>query len=204
MSETGDLFSLMGEEPSSAEETPKPKTTHKKIALTVELQDPIPENTLTLTPTVQDESPSLNSSFPVLESLDAVRTRCVELLSAADPALAEVVPAELPFPLEDDPFAKTAEEWEAVWYAARESAYRVYLNMRMEFRRQLSRALSGEPHDLKSWAYWVMNGKPPADGEPVHGLTEARRSELGWPYPGPPTDFTIYRQAPEAEGSPAA
>ena len=133
-------------------------------------------------------------SLPLLEDLVAVRERAAEVLSALNPKLIEQLPDKLPFPLEDDPLTKTAEEWEAVWYAARESALRVYLNMRMEFRKHLARALAGEPNDLQPWTYWAFNGVRPSEGEPVYGLTEERRMELGWKFPGPATEFRIYAE----------
>jgi hypothetical protein len=202
MSDSSDLFSILDETPSSEELTASQLPRQK--AATDVAKAPPSQDSLASPPGEADPSHSLNASFPVLESLEAVRERCIELLNAVDPNLAEAVPIEIPFPIEDDPFVKTAEEWEAIWYAARESAYRVYLNIRMEFRRQLSRALSDEPNDLKPWTYWAMNGSPPASGEPVHGLTPERRAELGWPYNGPVTDFKIYREpsTPEASSVP--
>jgi hypothetical protein len=201
MSDTGDLFSLLGE-PSSPprDDSAKPEKTREKKATKRDSPSPAPPEESRSLPSIPANAVALNEAFPALETTEAVRTRCIETLSAVDAALVEFVPAELPFPIEDDPFTKTAEEWEAVWYAARESAYRVYLNMRMEFRRQLSRALAGEPSDIKPWTYWVMNGAPPAEGEPVHGLTGERRSALGWPYPGPAEDFEIYRAPAQPEG----
>lgn len=150
-------------------------------------------------PSPAGASGELLTALPPLPTPAAVRERAVELLRRIDPSLADLLPDDLPFPPEDDPFTKTYEDWESAWYGIRESAYRVYLNQRMEFRRHLQRALEGTPNDLKPWTYWVFNGARPADGEPVYGLTEERRTELGWAYPGPATDFRIYGEvSPDA------
>lgn len=198
MSAPGDLFSIMGEDsPPEADAPPSPSTASsppkkrsKKAVGSVESTPAEPQES---TETPGETVAWFSSALPVLENAAAMRARAVEILTLIDPALTERLPAELPFPPEDDPFTKTADEWEAVWYGVRESAHRVYLNMRMEFRKQLARAQAGEPNDLSPWTYWVFNGACPDDGEPVYGLTEQRRVDLGWSYPGPPTDFTIYR-----------
>ncbi len=153
---------------------------------------------LALAPPSEATPARLTAAHPPLEDPVAVRARAAELLSALDPALLASLPDPLPFPPEDDPFTRTADEWEAEWYARRESAQRVYWNMRMEFRRHLERAVAGEPSDLAPWTLWVFRAPRPQDGEPVYGVTPERRAELGWDYPGPATDFRIYREsAPE-------
>ena len=153
-------------------------------------------------PTPAAISVGILEAHPSLTDPGDVRARAVSLLRLIDPGLTDLIPEALPFSPEDDPFTRTLEEWEAVWYASRESAFRVYLNLRVEFRRNLARAVSGEPNDLKPWTEWVFNGRRPEEGEPVHGLTEERRAELGWTRSGPASDFGIYREAAEIERTP--
>ncbi|MBW3624163.1 MAG: hypothetical protein KY468_12215 [Armatimonadetes bacterium] len=206
METAGDLYTLAGETAASlpemqpdagpVSEKPARRKTASKAAgesLSPPGQDRLQPTPSTVTPATS--APDWTSgALPTLNTAAEVRERAVELLSFLSPDLADGLPAELPFPPVDDPFTKTEEEWQAIWYGVRESAHRVYLNMRMEFRKQLSRAAAGEPNDLKPWTYWVFNGVCPADGEPVYGLTEERRVELGWNYPGPATDFSIYTE----------
>lgn len=204
LDETGDLLSLIGEEaaPSAPAEASDEKPKRKRAAKKAKAEEPTSVSAPLMKAVVAEtEAPEwVEAAHPVLESASLARERAAELLRRIDPALAEQLPEELPFPPEDDPFTRTFEEWEREWYAARESAVRVYLNIRMEFRRQLRRAASGQPHDLKPWAYWVFHGARPHEGEPVYGLTEERREELAWTYPGPATDFTIYQETGESGG----
>jgi hypothetical protein len=209
LSGPSDLFSLLGEEVAAEpnpEESPSPtgpkraprlakkRASGDEAAASEAGAVPVEATNRPTEPAVSPgRDDRLLLALPALDSPESVGERAVEILTSVDPAAAGQIPPAVPFPPEDDPFTRTAGEWEAVWYASRESALRVYLNARMEFRRQLARAAAGEPHDLRPWSYWAFTGPRPNAGEPVYGLTEARRQELAWAYSGPATDFVIYR-----------
>ncbi len=199
LSSTVDLFSGLDVEGAPARNPDFPSVTKSPQRRPKKAQEDAATSFLepaTETQPERLENADLLEAYPLLGSSAEVRQRAVELLSRVDPRLPDLLNSELHFPTEEDPFTKTTEEWEAVWYSMRESAFRVYLNMRMEFRRHLERELKGEPNDLKPWTYWAFNGVRPEPGEPVYGLSVERRNELGWDYSGPATDFTIYGDSP--------
>jgi hypothetical protein len=200
LSNTDNSLLLLGEETRSLDssESSAPQAARKRVSKKTAPSSNAAESAPESITSPSELSPYL-AAFPLLSDPAQVCERAVEILSSVDEDLVTLLPAELPFPPEDDPFTRTAEEWETLWYSTRESALRVYLNTRMEFRRQLALALNGEPHDLKPWTYWVFHGGRPEDGEPVYGLTPERRDEIGWTYPYSKANFRIYRDQSAGE-----
>src|SRR5262249_17893515 len=132
LSGPGDLFSLLGgdEAPETNREDSPPAPAPKRAARRTRAKaadDAHGPPEIEAAPEPLDASPQPSTSsrpddrlvlaLLALDSADAVRDRAVDILSAIDPDAADRIPAALPFPPEDDPFTKTLEEWEAVWYA---------------------------------------------------------------------------------------